>query len=55
MNCKQCREEMNPVQSILSSTHGICGKCTRKNHRLVLLGKDIEEKYYIDKEGRVLL
>ena len=38
--CKGCGEEMNPVQVIISSTHGVCGKCTRKKHVLVILGKD---------------
>ena len=40
-DCKDCGEEMNPVQAILSSTHGVCGVCCRKNHKLVILdGKD---------------
>ena len=44
-NCKQCGEEMNPIQAILSSTHGVCGDCCRKNHRLVINGKEIERKH----------
>lgn len=36
--CKQCGEEMNPVQIMLSFTHGVCGKCCRKNHKLVIIG-----------------
>ena len=31
--CKQCRKEMNPVETVLSSTHDVCGKCTRENHK----------------------
>lgn len=31
--CKQCGHEMSPVEAMLSSTHGVCGKCTRINHR----------------------
>ena len=42
--CKQCRELMNPVQATLSSTHGICGKCTRNNYKLVILGYADEKK-----------
>ena len=30
--CKQCRQPMNPVEAMLSATHGVCGKCTRLNH-----------------------
>ena len=30
---------MNPVQAILSSTHGVCGDCTRRKHKLVIMGK----------------
>lgn len=41
--CKQCGEEMNPVQAILSSTHGVCGKCCRKNQKLVFIRDDINE------------
>ncbi len=37
MKCKDCGKEMNPVQAILSSTHGVCGNCTRKKQKLVLL------------------
>lgn len=33
MNCKQCGEPMNPVEAMVSATHGVCGKCTRDNHR----------------------
>ena len=40
--CKQCGEYMNPIQAVLSSTHGVCGKCTRKKQKLVILGKDNE-------------
>ena len=42
--CLQCGEEMNPVQAIISFTHGVCGKCTRKNHRLVINGKEIKNE-----------
>ena len=42
--CRQCGEPMNPVQAILSSTNGVCGKCTWKNHKVVIIGKDIPEK-----------
>lgn len=28
--CGGCGEEMNPVQALLSSTHGKCGKCVDK-------------------------
>ena len=38
--CIDCGKYMNPVQVIISSTHGVCGKCTRKKHRLVILGKE---------------
>ncbi len=40
--CKQCGEPMNPVQAIISSTHGVCGDCTRRNHRLVINGKEVK-------------
>lgn len=33
MDCKQCGEPMNPVEAMVSATHGVCGKCTRDNHR----------------------
>lgn len=42
--CKECGDYMNPVQVILSSTHGVCGKCTRKKHRLVINGKEIDRR-----------
>lgn len=42
--CKQCGKEMNPIDAQLSSTHGVCGKCTRRNYRLVMIGRDIPEK-----------
>ena len=35
--CKQCGKEMNPIEAMLSSTHGVCGKCTRRNQKLVFL------------------
>ncbi len=38
-NCKQCGKEMNPIQALLSSTHGVCGDCTRKKVKLIILGK----------------
>ena len=31
---------MNPVQAMLSATNGVCGNCTRKKVKLVILGKD---------------
>lgn len=34
--CKQCGKEMNPVQALLSSTHGVCGDCTWKNHQIAI-------------------
>jgi len=33
MKCKQCGKEMNPVDSLISSTHRICGNCTRQNQK----------------------
>jgi predicted nucleic acid-binding Zn ribbon protein len=33
MKCKQCGKEMNPVEAMLSKTWGVCGNCTRKNHK----------------------
>jgi len=42
--CKQCGEYMNSVQVIISSNNGVCGNCCRKNHKLVILGKDIPKK-----------
>lgn len=38
-HCSQCGAEMNPIQAMLSSTHGICGKCCRKNHKKVISGR----------------
>lgn len=35
--CKQCESEMNPIQAILSATHGVCGDCCRKNQKLVFI------------------
>ncbi len=43
--CKQCGEEMNPVQVMLSATHGVCGDCTRKNHKLVFIKDDTPETF----------
>jgi len=37
MNCKQCGEEMNPIDAVLSSTNGVCGSCTRKNQKIVFI------------------
>lgn len=46
MKCKQCGEEMNPIQAMLSATHGVCGDCCRKNQNEVI-GKN-------DKHGKKL-
>jgi len=35
-NCKQCGKPMNPVQALLSATHGVCGDCCRTNHKEVI-------------------
>lgn len=35
MNCKQCGKPMNPIDAMVSVTHGVCGKCTRENHKRV--------------------
>ena len=37
--CIECGEEMNPVQAMLSSTHGVCGSCTKWKHHQVAIGK----------------
>lgn len=31
--CKQCGKPMNPVDAMVSATHGVCGKCCRDNQR----------------------
>jgi len=41
--CKQCGKPMNPVEAMLSSSHGVCGKCTRENHAKATGEKPIEE------------
>jgi len=33
MKCIKCGKAMNPVQSLLSATHKVCGSCARKNHK----------------------
>lgn len=30
--CKRCGAEMNPVEVMVSATHGVCGKCVRELH-----------------------
>ena len=36
MKCKQCGKKLNPVQAMLSATHGVCGECCRKNEKKVV-------------------
>jgi predicted RNA-binding Zn-ribbon protein involved in translation (DUF1610 family) len=36
--CKDCGKPMNPVEAMVSDTHGICGECTRRKHKEVASG-----------------
>ena len=49
--CGQCGQYMNPVQVILSSTHGVCGDCCRKNQKFAFI-KEEKTKGKNDKNER---
>jgi Zn finger protein HypA/HybF involved in hydrogenase expression len=33
--CKDCGKPMNPVEAMVSSTHGVCGDCTKRKQKEV--------------------
>lgn len=33
MRCRDCGRKLNPVQVLLSATHGVCGDCTRDKQK----------------------
>lgn len=33
--CKDCGKPMNPVEAMVSGTHGVCGECTKRKHKEV--------------------
>jgi hypothetical protein len=33
--CQDCGKPMNPVEAMVSNTHGVCGECTKRKHKEV--------------------
>jgi predicted RNA-binding Zn-ribbon protein involved in translation (DUF1610 family) len=33
--CQDCGKPMNPVEAMVSQTHGVCGECTKRKHKEV--------------------
>jgi len=40
--CRQCGEEMNAAEAMISLKWEVCGKCCRENHKRALQGKGVK-------------